>query len=180
MAVFWVVAPCSVVEVYGRFRGACCLHHQDDDSHSGIPVRNVQQFFKQPFSYFAKETCHATSERLNPTIRGLSTIEIIYCRGSVRMEEGSINQHWKCVSEDKILHNTFFSAILYVKEEIAAISQFKHDSITYVINRFSRKIISPRRVFVDILPLKLYISVESDVSYIIIWLHLWQLRLSSC
>jgi hypothetical protein len=26
MAVFWVVAPCSLVEVYQRFRGPCCLH----------------------------------------------------------------------------------------------------------------------------------------------------------
>jgi hypothetical protein len=24
MAVFWVVAPCSLLEVYRRFRGACC------------------------------------------------------------------------------------------------------------------------------------------------------------
>jgi hypothetical protein len=24
MAVFWVVAPCSLVEVYQRFRGPCC------------------------------------------------------------------------------------------------------------------------------------------------------------
>jgi hypothetical protein len=31
-AVFWVVAPCNLVEVYRRFRGACCLHHQGDDS----------------------------------------------------------------------------------------------------------------------------------------------------
>jgi hypothetical protein len=30
MAVFWDVAPCSLVEVYRLFRGACCLHHQDD------------------------------------------------------------------------------------------------------------------------------------------------------
>jgi hypothetical protein len=30
MAVFWVVAPCSLVEVYKRFRGPCCLHHQGD------------------------------------------------------------------------------------------------------------------------------------------------------
>jgi hypothetical protein len=29
MAVFWVVVSCCLVEVYGRFRGACCLHHQD-------------------------------------------------------------------------------------------------------------------------------------------------------
>jgi hypothetical protein len=38
MAVFWTVAPCSLVEVYQRFRGPCCLHHQGDrynpeDSH---------------------------------------------------------------------------------------------------------------------------------------------------
>jgi hypothetical protein len=25
IAVFWVVAPCSLVEVYQRFRGPCCL-----------------------------------------------------------------------------------------------------------------------------------------------------------
>jgi hypothetical protein len=30
MAVFWVVAPCSLVEVYKRFRGPCCLHHQGE------------------------------------------------------------------------------------------------------------------------------------------------------
>jgi hypothetical protein len=33
MAVFWVVAPCSLVEVYQRFRCPCCLHHQGDDDH---------------------------------------------------------------------------------------------------------------------------------------------------
>jgi hypothetical protein len=32
MAVFWVVAPCSLGEVCRRFRGACCLHHQGDES----------------------------------------------------------------------------------------------------------------------------------------------------
>jgi hypothetical protein len=30
MAVFWV-APCGLVEVYQRFRGPCCLHHQGDE-----------------------------------------------------------------------------------------------------------------------------------------------------
>jgi hypothetical protein len=33
MAVFWVVIPCSLVEVYQRFRGPHCLHHQGDGSH---------------------------------------------------------------------------------------------------------------------------------------------------
>jgi hypothetical protein len=28
ITVFWDVAPCSLVEVYRYFRGACCLHHQ--------------------------------------------------------------------------------------------------------------------------------------------------------
>jgi hypothetical protein len=32
MAVFWVVAPCSPVEVYQSFRGPCCLHHQGASS----------------------------------------------------------------------------------------------------------------------------------------------------
>jgi hypothetical protein len=31
MAVFWIVAPRSLVEIYRRFRGACNLQHQDDD-----------------------------------------------------------------------------------------------------------------------------------------------------
>jgi hypothetical protein len=35
MAVFWFVAPCSLVEVYRRFRGACCLHNQGDRPDDG-------------------------------------------------------------------------------------------------------------------------------------------------
>jgi hypothetical protein len=31
IAVFWVVAPCSLVEIYQRFRGPSCLHHQGDE-----------------------------------------------------------------------------------------------------------------------------------------------------
>jgi hypothetical protein len=31
MAVFCGVVPCSLVEVYQRFRGTCCLHHQGDE-----------------------------------------------------------------------------------------------------------------------------------------------------
>jgi hypothetical protein len=33
MAVFWVSVPCSLVEVYRRFTGTCCPHHQGDDRH---------------------------------------------------------------------------------------------------------------------------------------------------
>jgi hypothetical protein len=35
MAVFWVVAPCSLVDVYRRFRGSCCLHPQGDRTDDG-------------------------------------------------------------------------------------------------------------------------------------------------
>jgi hypothetical protein len=35
MAVFWVVAPCSLVEGFQRFRGPCCLHHQGDNRNVG-------------------------------------------------------------------------------------------------------------------------------------------------
>jgi hypothetical protein len=30
MTVFWAGASCSLIEVYRRFRGVCCLHHQGD------------------------------------------------------------------------------------------------------------------------------------------------------
>jgi hypothetical protein len=32
MAFFWVVASCSLVDVYQRFRGPCCLYHQGDEA----------------------------------------------------------------------------------------------------------------------------------------------------
>jgi hypothetical protein len=31
MAVFWVLAPCSLAQVYRRFGDACCQHHQGDE-----------------------------------------------------------------------------------------------------------------------------------------------------
>jgi hypothetical protein len=43
MAVFWFVAPCSLVEVHRRFRGTCCLHHRPDDGGRKY-LRNVGKF----------------------------------------------------------------------------------------------------------------------------------------
>jgi hypothetical protein len=57
MAVFWVVAPCSLVEVYQRFRGPCCLHHQGDPSFHPwnvgklLPDYTELQPRRQPSSY---------------------------------------------------------------------------------------------------------------------------------
>jgi hypothetical protein len=48
MAVFWVVAPCSLVEVYQRFRGPCCLHHQGDES-SALQPRRQTSSYSQPW-----------------------------------------------------------------------------------------------------------------------------------
>jgi hypothetical protein len=31
MAVFWVAAPCNLVDVYRRFRCAYCLRHHSDE-----------------------------------------------------------------------------------------------------------------------------------------------------
>jgi hypothetical protein len=31
VATFWVVALCSLVEIYQCFRGSCCFQHQDDE-----------------------------------------------------------------------------------------------------------------------------------------------------
>jgi hypothetical protein len=33
MAVFWVVSPCSLVEIYRRFRHTCYLHLLGDEAH---------------------------------------------------------------------------------------------------------------------------------------------------
>jgi hypothetical protein len=49
MAVLWVVAPCSQLEVYQRLRGICCLCYQGDetvvtqrpDDGSSADLRNV-------------------------------------------------------------------------------------------------------------------------------------------
>jgi hypothetical protein len=45
MAVFWVLAPWSLAEVYQHFRGPCCIHHQDDeDSFHSSPWWRRQQW----------------------------------------------------------------------------------------------------------------------------------------
>jgi hypothetical protein len=57
MAVFWVVAPCSLVEVYRRFRGACCLHHQGDRNNREDSVLLVYSVHRiDPINIFCKDT----------------------------------------------------------------------------------------------------------------------------
>jgi hypothetical protein len=54
MAVLWVVAPCILVEVYRRSRGACCPY--DGSKHFWnvnelLPVHTAQQPRRRPSSY---------------------------------------------------------------------------------------------------------------------------------
>jgi hypothetical protein len=44
MTVFWDIAPCCLVEVYRRFRGAYCLHHQGDESLITLMLEAVSTF----------------------------------------------------------------------------------------------------------------------------------------
>jgi hypothetical protein len=46
MAVFSVVVPCSVVEVYQRFRGPCCLHQQGDNDGGSKDLWNVGKLLR--------------------------------------------------------------------------------------------------------------------------------------
>jgi hypothetical protein len=58
MAVFWVVAPCSLVEVYQRFRGPCCLHHHRPDPCVGAFDRKLDSVAVKMVSrliYFVKK-----------------------------------------------------------------------------------------------------------------------------
>jgi hypothetical protein len=58
MAGFWVVAPCSLVEVYQRYRGPCCHHQQGDVTHGNVgkllPDYTVLQPRRQPSSKLGK------------------------------------------------------------------------------------------------------------------------------
>jgi hypothetical protein len=62
MDVFWVVAPCSLVEAYQRFRGPCCLHHQGDDSLITLMMKAARtsemlvNFYQTTWSYNPENT----------------------------------------------------------------------------------------------------------------------------
>jgi hypothetical protein len=54
MVVFWVVAPCSLIEVYRRFRGSAVSIISDKHLWyfgKAVPVYTAQQPTRQPSSY---------------------------------------------------------------------------------------------------------------------------------
>jgi hypothetical protein len=44
MTVFWDVAPCSLIEIYRRYSGAYCLHHNRSDDEGSMYLWNVGKF----------------------------------------------------------------------------------------------------------------------------------------
>jgi hypothetical protein len=57
MAVFWVIVPCSLVQAYRHFRGACCLHHQGD--HPEMSVNFYQTTWRtNPEDSHLHTCCH--------------------------------------------------------------------------------------------------------------------------
>jgi 7-cyano-7-deazaguanine synthase in queuosine biosynthesis len=50
MAVLWIAELCSLVEVYWRFRGICCLHHQADEEAASTSEVSVN-FYQTTWCY---------------------------------------------------------------------------------------------------------------------------------
>jgi hypothetical protein len=46
MAVFWVVAPCSLVDVNHRFRGTYCLYHHGDELQAASTSDTLVNFYQ--------------------------------------------------------------------------------------------------------------------------------------
>jgi hypothetical protein len=78
MAAFWVAAPCNLVEIYRRFRSACCLHHQgrDDLWNVGkfLPDDTAQQPRRQPSSYSPPWEPQILQPKSGKHVRGIDTV----------------------------------------------------------------------------------------------------------
>jgi hypothetical protein len=69
MTVFWGVASCSLVEVYRRYRGACCLHHQnDDDDWSSKYLWNVSKLLPDYTVQYSRRQSSSYSPPWEPEV----------------------------------------------------------------------------------------------------------------
>jgi hypothetical protein len=64
MSVFWVVVPCSLVEVKRRFRGTCRLHHYCPDDGGSKHLRNIGKLLPD---YMALQPRRHSFSSWNPT-----------------------------------------------------------------------------------------------------------------
>jgi hypothetical protein len=101
MAVFWVVTPCSLVEVYRRFRGPCCLHHQGNGKL--LPDYTALQSRRRP-----------CSEQLVPPLLlppHLDFISLIF--PTTRMSRGYSILKWVKTTSLEFLPHPYKTTILY-------------------------------------------------------------------
>jgi hypothetical protein len=63
MAGFWVVASCSLVDVYQRFRGRCCLHYQGDEMMEAARTSKTLVNFYQTTRRYNPEESHLRTHR---------------------------------------------------------------------------------------------------------------------
>jgi hypothetical protein len=101
MAVFWVVAPCSLIEVYRRVTDACCLHHQDSKHLWNVGKflldNTVQQPRRQPSSrkVFLSECRSRFGAPFSPVPWGTAQIahrlEETTWEGSIKTDFGDVD-----------------------------------------------------------------------------------------
>jgi hypothetical protein len=65
MAVFWEVAPCSLVQIYRRFRGTYCLHHQGPDDEALNTFEMSVLFYQTTRPNFPEESYLNSRRREN-------------------------------------------------------------------------------------------------------------------
>jgi hypothetical protein len=83
MAVFWVVAPCSLVEIYQRFRGRGCLHHQ------GVTTQKT--------AIFVLTAVRTSNLYLAYVILWLlQGVEVVHARRSSLLQREYSSGHYKC------------------------------------------------------------------------------------
>jgi hypothetical protein len=78
MAVFWVVAPCSLVEVYQRFRVPCCLHHQGDNKEAARNSETLINFYQTTRSHNPEEDSHLHTHRRENLKSYLCCMKAVY------------------------------------------------------------------------------------------------------
>jgi hypothetical protein len=86
MAVFWDVAPCSLVEVCRRFRGTCCLHQQAIKEAASTSETSVK-FYQTTRHYKPEDSLLHTRRRENfksyiaETVSSESTVRCLTTAG---------------------------------------------------------------------------------------------------
>jgi hypothetical protein len=81
MAVFWVVAPCSLVEVYQRFRGPCCLHYQGDKlMMEAASTSETMVNFYQTTHCYNPEDSHAHSKYFRISLQRLFSVIVTHLK----------------------------------------------------------------------------------------------------